>query len=111
MWEHWRNRRFDAMRSRMAADARLVGGERTLNRDQAIEEMQKERCDVRSVLLQDVSVSLASPAVALITYRSKLDGSCDGNPSPQAGNVNTSVWARREGRWVLVLHHQSRAPR
>jgi len=109
MWDHWKNHELDAMRDLMASDALFVGAQGTSTREQEIEEMKKSSCDVKSVSLQDVHVALASPTVVVITYRSKSEGSCDGKPFPKTGGVNSSVWSRKGGRWLTVLHQQSPA--
>src|SRR5207237_9872357 len=99
MWEHWKNRQFDSMKALIAADAVIVGGDGASTREQAIEDMKKSNCDVKSVSLRDVHVTFASPTVAVITYRSKSDGTCDGKALSQTGRVNSSVWSRRDGHW------------
>lgn len=109
MWAHWKNREFGEMKALMAVDARFVGGNKVQNRDQLTEELKKSDCAVKSVTMNDVNVSVVSPTVAIITYKSVLDGICNGKPVDSGGDLNTSVWARRDGSWRTVLHHQSPA--
>jgi hypothetical protein len=109
MWAHWKNREFGEMKALMAVNARFVGGNKVQNRDQLAEELRKSDCAVKSVTMNDVNVSVVSSTVAIITYKSVVDGICNGKPVGSGGDLNTSVWARRDGRWRTILHHQSPA--
>ena len=95
----------------MATDGRIVGSQGVQNRDQLVADMKASKCEITSVTLRDVNVTLASADAAEITYRSNSDGTCGGNHLPPGGSFNTSVWARRDGRWLMLNHHQSAASR
>ena len=107
MWDKWKTRDFEAMARMMAADARFLGTGGDLTKEQSMAEVRKSSCDVRRVTLQDVHVLVPGPNTAVITYRSVLDGTCNGKPVSPTGDLNTSVWERRGGRWLTIVHHQS----
>jgi uncharacterized protein (TIGR02246 family) len=107
MWDNWKNRDFTAMAAHMSADARFLGSDGDQSKAQLVEAMKKSNCSIKGVTLQDVHVIVTGPSAAVITYKSILDGACDGKPLPRTGDINTSVWAKRGGRWLTIAHHQS----
>lgn len=58
----------------------------------------------RSVAMEDVREVALGPDQIALAYRARAHR--DGDPSPYEAGV-TSVYARREAGWQLVLHQQT----
>jgi hypothetical protein len=60
--------------------------------------------DIRDYQMADIKVILLGKEAAVLTYKRTLEGK-----SAPAGPVYvTSVWARRDNRWVVVLYQETR---
>jgi hypothetical protein len=105
MWEDWKNRNWEAMRGRVAADAIVLGAEGITDRDGVFASMANQKCDVQGYALEDVKVTTVAPTVALISYKATFTGTCSGQPlQPSA---NSSLWVQRNGTWETVHHQES----
>jgi hypothetical protein len=109
IWEFWKTQKYDTMKTLIAEDAIMVGNEGFENRDQMVEANKREACVVKSVSLQNVKVTMIGQDVAIITYKAVADATCGGKSLSPTGDMNTSVWAKRGGKWLTVVHHQSPA--
>lgn len=105
LWDQWKNRTVESMRDRIAADAVLLDGTGSIDRESAIAMWAKQSCDVQDVALEDVKVTSLAPTVALITYRASVTGTCEGQPV--GSSTNSSIWVQRDGGWQTVHHQQS----
>jgi hypothetical protein len=107
LWDQWKNRTVESMRDRIAADAVLLDGTGSIDRESAIAMWAKQSCDVQDVALEDVKVTSLAPTVAMITYRASVTGTCEGQPV--GSSTNSSIWVQRDGGWQTVHHQQSAA--
>jgi hypothetical protein len=105
MWEHVKNRRFDAMRDRLSDDALLLGADEIIDRDAYVAAMEKGQCEVQGYTLEGVKVTTLAPTVASISYRATADGNCAGQRIPPS--VHHSIWVLRDGTWVTAQHQES----
>jgi hypothetical protein len=58
--------------------------------------------------LSDFQVHRVASDVVFLTYRAKLKGRYKGNRIDGTYYVS-SVWAKRQGKWLNVLYHETRA--
>jgi ketosteroid isomerase-like protein len=62
-----------------------------------------EKSDVHENAFTDIKVTFPSPDVAVITYKVTTQATSDGRDT--SGTYNSaSVWAKRGGKWLAVLH-------
>ena len=60
--------------------------------------------DITDYEVADVKVILLGKEAAVLSYKLTLKG----KSAPPSPVYATSVWARRDNRWVVVLHQQTR---
>jgi hypothetical protein len=65
-------------------------------------------CTVESYALSQFRFRRVSPDAALLVYRAEQKTTCNGTPVPSPVWAS-SVYARRDGRWVNVLYQQTAA--
>jgi hypothetical protein len=65
-----------------------------------------QTCALKSYTLSDVATSGVGADVAVVTYTSTFDMTCDGKrmPSPVAA---LSVWQKKGGSWIAVAHSET----
>jgi RNA polymerase sigma factor (sigma-70 family) len=57
--------------------------------------------------LSDVALTRLTPDAAVLTYQVRTDYTYKGEAAKETVRVS-SAWARRDGRWVNVLYHETR---
>lgn len=108
IWDHWKAQRFDAMRDLIAADAIMVHPSAgILSRDAELALEKNEKCAATSVSLTNITVVAATVDSAVISYQPKVSGTCNGKKLDDERSVHTSVWAKRNGKWLTVLHQMT----
>ena len=102
MWDDYGDGRYSALRERMLDDAVFLSPAGILDRAEALGGMELEACRLDSYSLENVSVRVLGPTVAVITYRSRDDGTCG-----SGSDVHSSTWVHRDGRWMTAVHHEN----
>src|ERR1700731_4119620 len=69
LWEAWKNKDPKPFKATLAADSVMVGESGVADKATAINGITSMNCDVKSYALSDFKVALASPTVALISYK------------------------------------------
>lgn len=103
LWEALRKGDSEALRELLPAEYREVGGPAggRLNRSDAVKRWGELR--VSDFALDDFTVvPLGKDAVAL-TYRARVKGNLDGNPTADLEFFVSSAWARRDDKWQCGL--------
>jgi hypothetical protein len=72
--------------------------------DQMAKDMKMTSWDIT-----DVQTLWVNPNVAVLTYKWTGQGTYQGQPIPSPTWAST-VWARRNGKWVALFHQESAAP-
>jgi hypothetical protein len=70
----------------------------------------KEGCTVASYAVDHFKVTLFSTDSALVTYHAAQDTNCGGVQVPSPVWVS-SLYVKRDGKWVNALYQQSQAPK
>jgi len=79
------------------------GSSGKLDKASAIKEYTGADCEIKSYNLSDGQMKPIGTDAALITYKTTVDGTCDGQKLP-AHSRAASVYVGRRGRWKLVFH-------
>jgi hypothetical protein len=72
-----------------------------------VEAVRGRACVVQSYTLGPLSLTAVSADTVLVTYRAEQDTSC-GNAKVPSPVWASSLYARRDGRWVNVLYQHTR---
>jgi hypothetical protein len=59
--------------------------------------------------LEDFKVTMIDKDSAIITYKATVKGSYKGQAFPSNPSYTSSVWAKRNGKWVAVYHQETMA--
>jgi hypothetical protein len=79
------------------------GSSGKLDKASAIKEYTGADCDIKSYALSDEQMKPIGDHAALITYKTTVDGICDGQKLPAQSRA-ASVYAGESNRWKLVFH-------
>jgi hypothetical protein len=109
IWGYWKARNFDGIESLLAPEMSAVNADGTHDRAKFMSLARKVQCTGLDFKLFNTYVTQLAPNAMLITYRSEASGTCDGQKLDGAADVNSSVWVKRNGNWLGILHHQSPA--
>src|SRR5258708_37767530 len=82
LWEAWKNKDPKPFKATLAADAVMVGEQGVADKATAIQGITSPDCDVKSYALSDFRLSMASPTVALLSYKATVEGTCGGTAIP-----------------------------
>ena len=107
VWDHWKARRYDAMKAQMTTDAVFVDPTGIVNREGLMTAMRGQQCDIRNITFGNVKLSSPGPGYALIAYHVTIEGTCGGEALPAGGDIASSLWVRRGNRWLTAFHQQS----
>jgi hypothetical protein len=78
---------------------------RQLTREETLNDARQELqgCSVSPISIVSPAVTVVSPDVALIVYKTKIVKQCGHSHSTMQANM-TTVWSRRDGRWKMQMH-------
>ena len=62
----------------------------------------------KSYAIEDATVRMVTPDVAIVTYKMTIDQTFNGQRTPSP-LYNMSVWQRKAGKWVPVAHAETAA--
>ncbi|MBS0365334.1 MAG: nuclear transport factor 2 family protein [Proteobacteria bacterium] len=77
-----------------------------LDKASATREFSGTDCTIRSFAISDVQLSRFAPGAALITHKTTVDGTCNGQKSSPASWVATA-YRREAGQWKAVFHAEA----
>ena len=107
LWEAWKNKDPKPFKATLAADSVMVGESGVADKATSVEAITSMDCNVKSYALSDFKVAMASPTVALISYKGTVDGTCAGAAIPAVWA--SSVYVNRGGKWYAFSHQESNA--
>jgi len=105
LWEAWKNKDPKPFKATLAADSVMVGESGVSDKATAIKAITSMDCDVKSYALSDFKLAMASPTVALISYKGTVEGTCGGAAIPPVWA--SSVYVNRGGKWYAFSHQES----
>lgn len=107
LWEAWKNKDDKPFKATLAADSVMVGESGVADKAGAIQGITSIDCTIKSYSLSDFKMALATPTVALLSYKGTVDGTCGGAPVPTVWA--SSVYVNRGGKWLAFSHQESNA--
>ncbi len=79
------------------------GSSGKLDKASAINEYSGTNCEIKSYALSDEQTKPIGTDAALLTYKTTIDGTCDGQTLP-AHSWKASVYVRGSREWNLIFH-------
>ena len=105
LWEAWKNKDPKPFKATLAADSVMVGDSGITDKATAVEGITSIDCKLKSYSLSDFKLSMASPTVALLTYKATVDGTCGGAAIPSVWS--SSIYVNRGGKWYAFSHQET----
>jgi hypothetical protein len=97
----YKNKQAKSFREYLAPEFSMVGAEGVKDADAEVAEMQKT--DLSNYSFADMKVALLSPKMAVATYKVTTQSTSSGRDTSGTYYAAT-VWNKRGGKWLAVLH-------
>jgi hypothetical protein len=97
----FKNKQAKAFRDYLAPEFSAVGAEGVKDADAEIADMEKT--DLSNYSFTDMKVALLSPKMAVATYKVTTQSTSSGRDTSGTYYAAT-VWNKRAGKWLAVLH-------
>ena len=108
LWNAWKSKDVKPFRANLTADSVLVNENGVATKATILQQMGSSNCDVKSFELSDIKVAFLASNVAVITYKSSQEGTCEGQALPAAVWAS-SVYVMRGGKWLAASHQETAA--
>ncbi len=105
-WEAWKNR--DGKWTVDNASDKYVGFSSTGRMDKAaaVKTYTDQKCEIKNYTLSDDQMQMVGPDVAVLTFKSAQDYTCDGKKGP--ANVNSaSIYVREGDKWKAAFYAET----
>jgi uncharacterized protein (TIGR02246 family) len=107
LWEAWKNKDSAPFQQHLADNTVSVSPHGVSSgKQQVIQQMSAEPCDVREFSFSDWQVHEISDSTLIVTYKAKQDATCGGTKIP-ADVVASSVYVKRDGKWLAASHQET----
>ena len=107
MLADWGEQKYESYANQVAVDARFASEYGVFDRARVLADMRRSACKGTASLLDANVVSLASD-VALLTYKAAFGAlTCSGKSVPPHSAVHSSVWVRRDGKWLMTFQQET----
>lgn len=107
LWTAWKNADPGPFEQYCSDDMVGVGVEGIhAGKQQAIEAITNQPCQVRSFSLSDFQVHEVSDDTVLLTYKANQDATCGGMKVP-ADVAASSLYVKKGGKWLAFFHQES----
>ena len=107
-WEAWKNKDLKVFRANLSADSIMISDQGVGTKASTLKDMESMPCEVKSYELSDLKVKFLDSNNAILTYRSTQDATCGGQQVP-AAVWSSSVYVRRNGKWLAAAHQETTA--
>jgi uncharacterized protein (TIGR02246 family) len=107
-WQAVKDKNIEAMAQLTDERCTVAGAQGAQSMDRAhLKQMMKSATwSLREFDLTDIEVRPITDDVAVVSYQVREDAEVDGKPAALEA-ADTSVWVRRDGRWLCALHTES----
>ncbi len=109
-WEAWKNHDGKFFQGFLADDHVELGFGGPAGKATVVAGVAGPACSVKSYTVDHFSVAAVDENVALVTYHAAQDTTCGGQPVPSPVWVS-SLYVKREGRWMNFLYQQTKTPK
>ena len=97
VWDLFRSKNYEGFASLLAPDFLEVEPDKVYTKTEAVKGVSE--FDASKVVLSDWQVVQFDDDASLVTYVAKFPG------GPGNGERHSTIWAKRDGKWLAVLHH------
>jgi hypothetical protein len=105
-WEAWKSRDAEFFKKFLSDDHVEMGFAGPASKSDVVAIVGSPVCVVQSYSVDRFTVTLLDNNTALVTYHAAQDTSCNNKPVPSPVWVS-SLYLRRNNRWVNVLYQQT----
>ena len=108
-WDAWKARDAKKLGDLTGADLAFVdaAGKVSSNKADTLKAWTEPKCDIKSFDLSDGKASMITGDAAILTFKSKVDGTCEGNP---LGTIwGTSFYVKEADTWKMVYGFENPA--
>jgi hypothetical protein len=106
-WEAWKNHDGRFFEGFLSEDHVEVGFGGPTNKATVVAGVAGTACSVKTYTVDNFELSVLNTDTALLTYHAAQDTTCRGKPVPSPVWVS-SLYLKREGRWLNVLYQQTK---
>lgn len=107
-WGFVRDRNYDGMKSFLGDDALLIFGDGTRFNKRQMMELMADLTVVGDIKIEPTyAVRMLTPDVATLLYRVTYTSSYKGSPPVTMKVLSSSVYVRRNGKWLSVLYQET----
>jgi len=107
-WVAWKNHDGKFFQDFLSDDHVEIGAGGLTNKATVVAGVASPVCHVNSYTVEKFSLTIFDANTALLTYHAAQDTTCNGNPVPSPVWVS-SLYVKRNGRWLNALYQQTRA--
>jgi uncharacterized protein (TIGR02246 family) len=109
VWEAIKKKDWDGFSALLADDQVYVGGQGPQDKKSSVEGLRKAMADatVTDISYSDFKSITLDKDAAIVTYTATAKGTMNGKEMPSTPQRNTSVWANRGGKWMIVFHQDT----
>jgi hypothetical protein len=105
-WRAWQDHDAAFFEQFLSADHVEVHAQGIVGKAAVVAGVRSPACVVRTYSLGPISATRVAEDTWLLTYRAEQDSACGGQPVPSPVWA-TSLYARRDGRWVNVMYQHT----
>ena len=105
-WEAWKTRDAKWTEDNYSDKGFNLSSTGRMDKAAMIKAMATIKCDVKSYSLSDDKMQMAGPDVAILTFKSAQDATCDGKKSP-ANVWSASVYVREGDKWKAAFYAEA----
>ncbi len=106
VWEAYKSKDAKALSNLLAEDSYEVDEEgEILNKQEQLQNVKD--LTISEYQMKDVQVVVVSPAVVVVRYKVMVKGSYKGEELTPKWGVASSMWVKRDARWVNVVYQQT----
>jgi hypothetical protein len=105
-WEAWKNHDGKFFQGFLSEDHVEVGFGGPTKKAAVVAGVASDVCNVKSYSVDHFELTMLDANTALLTYHAAQDTTCGGKPVPSPVWVS-SLYGKRDGRWLNVLYQQT----
>ena len=109
-WQAWKDRDGRYFDGFLSDDHIELGASGRASKSQVVNFVGSPICVVKSYSVTDMKMTQLNDSTALLTYHVAQDTTCNGQAVPSPA-WTSSLFAKRNGKWLNVLYQQTPAPK
>ena len=105
-WEAWKDRDGKFYQDFLSDDHQELGAGGVSTKSEIVPFVGSNVCTVKSYSVDSFTLTVFDKNAALLTYHAVQDTSCGGSPVPSPVWIS-SLYVKREGKWLNALYQQT----